>query len=209
MKLYYCETIASRKTCALANHVGSDAERVFLNIGTGEHKTPEFLAINPNGKLPALVDGDYSLWESTAIMAYLARKAGTDLWPSDLDRQIEVLRWLNWDAQHYSHWTGTLYFEHLIKPLFNIGPPDTALVEEATGYFRQFSAVLNDHLKGRKFLLGDKPTIADFALAVSFPYAEGAQIPLAEFPELVRFHHRMNELPGWREPFPERTEAAA
>src|SRR6187200_1860500 len=55
----------------------------------GEHKAPTFLTINPNGKVPALEDGEMRLWESAAIMAYLADKAGSDLWPKDA-RQIDV-----------------------------------------------------------------------------------------------------------------------
>ena len=78
-----------------------------------------------------------------------------------------------------------------------------------TGFFKQFAAVLNDHLRGRKFLLGDTPTIADFAVGVTLPYADKAKIPVAGFSEIARWHERMNELPGWREPFPAAKSAAA
>ena len=73
---------------------------------------------------------------------------------------------------------------------------------EATGHFRAFAAVLDAHMKGRDWLVGDGLTIADFAVAVTFPYADAAHIPLHEFPELERWHARLNELPAWREPFP-------
>ena len=83
-------------------------------------------------------------------------------------------------------------------------------VEEATGFFKQFAQVLNDHLRGRKYLLGDTLTIADFAVAVTLPYAEKANIPVGEFSEIERWHARLNELPAWREPFPAaKTSAAA
>ena len=69
--------------------------------------------------------------------------------------------------------------------------------------------MLNGHLSRRKFLVGDALTIADFSAAVALPYAEQAKIPVGEFPEIERWHSRLNELPGWRDPFPAATAAAA
>ena len=70
--------------------------------------------------------------------------------------------------------------------------------------------MLNDHLRGRKYLVGDTLTVADFSVAVTLPYAEKAKIPVGEFSEIERWHDRLNELPAWREPFPAaKTSAAA
>lgn len=82
-------------------------------------------------------------------------------------------------------------------------------MKEATGYFRQFATVLNEHLDGRKCLLGDLLTVADFAVAVSLPYARKAEIPVEDFAEIERWHARLNELPAWREPFPVKQTQAA
>jgi glutathione S-transferase len=113
------------------------------------------------------------------------------------------MRWLSWDAQHFTRHAGTLYFQNIIKPALGMGDADRAAVDEATGFFKRFAAVLNDHLNGRSYLVGDATlTVADFAVAVTLPYAEGARIPLTEFPEIVRWHDRLNELDAWREPFP-------
>jgi glutathione S-transferase len=209
MKLYYFETINPRKACAAARYLGSPVELVRIDLAKGEHKTADYLAINPNGKVPALVDGDTKIWEANAVMAYLARAARSDLWPRDEDRQIELTRWLSWDAQHFTRYAGILYFQHIIKPLFFGGRPDPAAVDEATGLFRRFAAVLNEHLRGRKYVLGDMLTIADFAIGVTLPYAEKAHIPAKEFPEIERWHGRLNELPAWREPFPKAVAVAA
>ena len=208
MKLYYFETLNPRKACAVAQYLGSPVGFVRIDLGKGENRTPEYLAINPNAKVPALTDGDVRLWEADAIMCYLARKAGSDLWPSD-DRQIEVVRWLSWNAYHFTRHAGTLYFQNLVKPKFFKAEADPKAVEEATGFFRQFAAVLNDHLRGRKYLLGDRLTVADFSVAVTLPNAGEAKIPVGEFPEIERWHARLNELPAWREPFPKAASAAA
>jgi glutathione S-transferase len=207
MKLYYAETLNPQKACVVAKYLSSPVEFVHVDLRKGENRTPEFLALNPNGKVPVLDIGARSLWESNVIMCYLARVAGSDLWPGD-DRQIEVIRWLSWDANHFTRHAGTLYFEHIIKPALGIGDPDPRVVEEATGFFKRFAAVLNHHLKSRAYLIGDTLTVADFAVAITLPYAKRARIPLAEFPEIERWHGRLSELAAWLEPFPA-TRAAA
>jgi glutathione S-transferase len=201
MKLYYYETLNPRKACAVAKHLGSPVEFVRIDLGKRENRSPEFLAVNPNGKVPALAHGDARLWEADAIMCYLARAARSELWPGD-ERQVDVTRWLSWNANHFTRHGGTLYFQHIIKPRFGLGEPDPKVVEEATGFFKQFAQVLNDHLRGRKYLVGDALTIADFAVAVTLPYAEKANLPLGSFPEIERWHAQLNELPAWRQPFP-------
>jgi glutathione S-transferase len=207
MKLYYAETTNPRKACVVAKHLNSPVEFVHVDLRKGENRTPEFLALNRNGKVPVLETGGGSLWESNAIMCYLARIAGSDLWPDD-DRQIEVMRWLSWDSQHFTRHAGSLYFQHIIKPAFGMGGPDPAVVEEATGFVKRFAAVLNDHLRGRAYLVGDGLTVADFAVAITLPYAERARIPLAGFTAIERWHGRLSELPAWLEPFPTARAAA-
>lgn len=208
MKLYYFETLNPRKACAVARYLGSPVEFVRIDLSKGENRTPEFLAINPNGKVPALEDGDLKLWEANAIMCHLACFDGSDLWPRD-DRQIEVMRWLSWNADHFTRHAGALYFQYIIKPRFGLGAVDPAAVEEAQGWVRKFGAVLNDHLQGRKYLVADALSVADFAVAVTLPYASHARIPLDGFTHIERWHDRLNELPAWREPFPKEKVAAA
>jgi glutathione S-transferase len=199
-KLYYAETLNPRKACAVAKHLNSPVEFVHVHLGKGEHKTPDFTALNPNQKVPVLDIGGRTIWESNAIMCFLARFAGSDMWPDD-DRQVEVMRWLHWDALHFLPVTGVYYFEHIIKPMLGMGGPDAAAIEKARAGFMRFGAVLNDHMRGRKFLACDTITVADFAVAITLPYAEKAHIPVAEFPEVQRWHERLSELPAWREPF--------
>ena len=167
----------------------------------GEHRKPDFLAVNPNGKVPALLDGDMRLCESNAIMCYLADKTGSALWPRD-GRQIEIISWFCWEAAHFSRHAGTLGFENFLKPKFGLGETDAAAVEEARGFFRQFAAVLDGHLKGRAYLVGDALSLADFAVAAPLPFAGPAQLPLDGFDEIKRWYATIESLPAWREPFP-------
>jgi glutathione S-transferase len=208
MKLYYCDLLNPWKACAVARYLGSPVEFIYVAVDKGEQSTPDYLAINPNGTVPALTDGDRCVWESNAIMCYLANKAGSELWPHD-DRQIDIVRWLSWDACHFSRHGGALYFEYVIKPRFGAGDPDPVEVEQALGSFRKFAHVLDDHLRGRTCLVGEHLTVADFAVAVALPYADQARIPLAEFPNVRRWHDRLNQLDAWRRPFPDIAPSAA
>lgn len=208
MKLYYAEVLNPRKACAVAKYLDAPVEYVRIDLATGEQQAPWFVAINPNAKVPVLEAEDKTIWEANAIMCHLARAAGSDLWPNDGERQLEVIRWLSWNADHFSRHAGRLYFEHIIKPHFGIGEPDAAAVEEAQDQVRRFAAVLDAHLRGRRWLLGDTLTIADFAVAVALPYADEARIPIARFTEIERWHAQLDELPAWREPFPARQAAA-
>lgn len=201
MKLYFSDTLNPRKACAVAKHLKLPVEFIYVELGKGAHRTPVFRAMNPNAKVPVLVDGGTTLWESNAIMCHLANRAGSDLWPRDA-RQIEVMRWLMWDATEFAPQASTFYFEYIIKPRFSMGEPDPAEIRKATEGFMRYAAVLESHLRGRSYLVGEALSVADFAAAITLPYAQKARLPLEGFPEIRRWHARLNELEAWREPFP-------
>jgi glutathione S-transferase len=201
MKLYYAETLNPRKVCAVARYLSLPVEFARVDLGKGENRTAAFLALNPNGKVPVLEIAGRTLWEANAIMCYLARAAQSDLWPDD-ERQIDVIRWFNWNSEHFSRFAGRLYFEHLIKSALGLGGPDAAAVEEANGYVRKYGTVLNAHLRGRKYLVNDRLTVADFAVAATLPYANQARLPLDGFAEIERWYAQLAALPAWRDPFP-------
>jgi glutathione S-transferase len=207
VKLYFAETINSYKTCAVARYLDLDVEFQRVDLQEGEQRSVEFLAINPNGKTPVLVDGELRLWESNAIICYLAMKANSDLWPRD-ERQIDIIKWFNWSTEHFCRFAGDLYFEHIIRLQFGLGDPDPDVVKEATGYVRKYGRILDDHLSQRRYLLGDLLTVADFAVATTLPYAQEAKIPLGEFPAVGRWHDRLMELPAWQSPFTNAHDAA-
>lgn len=201
MKLYYFETPNGRKACGVARYVDLPVEYVKINLGSGEQKAADFMAINPNGRIPALVDGDTKLWESQAIMVYLAKKAGSDLWPDD-ERQVDVIKWFNWDTAHFSRHGATLVWEGIIKPMFGLGETDAAAVEQATTLWRGFAAVLDAHLAEHDYAVGDKLSLADFSLDAFLPHHEAAKIPIGDYPNVSAWHERLMAIPAWGEPYP-------
>jgi glutathione S-transferase len=207
MKLYWSDTVSPRMVCAVAKYLQAPVEYEYVDLRRGEHRTPEYLALNPNGKVPCLVDGMRSIWESDAIICHLAACCDSDLWPQDA-RQIEVIRWFSWNLQHFTANAVALYFQYVIRQRFGMGEIDPIEVRRATEDWRHYAAVLDRHLRGRAWLIGDTITVADFAVAMVLPYATCAQIPIDEFPEIRRWHERLNELEAWREPFPSVAVAA-
>lgn len=201
MKLYFADTINARKACAAAKYVGAPVEFIRIDLAQGEQKAPPFIARNPNGMVPVLEDRAETLWESNAIMCRLAQSAGSDFWPSD-GRQIDVMRWMFWSSEHFSRYTSRLYFENLVKKIFGLGAPNATAVDDAKRYVRQYGQVLDDHLRGRNFLVGERPTAADFAVGAGLPYVERASIPLEGFSEIARWKANLEALPAWRDPYP-------
>lgn len=201
MKLYYAEVMNPRKACAVARLVDAPVEFIHVDLAKGEHKTQAFRAINPNAKVPVLTDGDSSLWEANAIMAYLARAADSPLWPAG--REIELLRWLNWDANHFTRYAGGIYFEYSVKSKFGLGSPDPVAVAEAGGYLMAYGRILETHLAENRYVLGDDLTIADFAIGVTLPMAEEVWAPLDGLENIRRWHERLIALDAWRDPFPD------
>lgn len=201
MKLYYYLTPNARKACAVAKHLGLNTEYKFVDLGKGEQRSPEFLAVNPNGRIPALVDDGKVVWEANAIMFYLARKAGSDMWPRD-EREVDIIRWLSWDQAHFTRYTNTLFFEGVVKPQIGMGEPNQDVLKEAVQNFRNNAPVLETHLAGKSWVVGNALTVADIALASHLPEAPLSGVPLAEFPNIERWHQRLSELPAWAEPFP-------
>ena len=191
------------KVLALAGHLGLDCEIALVDLFAGGNQKPEFTALNPNGKMPVLEDGDFVLWESNAILQYLAaKKPESGLWPTDPRRQADVARWQFWDAAHWDPLCATFIFERVVKQLTGQGAPDAAQIAKAETDLKRFAPVLNGTLRGRRWVTGDTLTVADFGLGGPLMYAAPAAIPIANYPEIARWYAALAELPGWKKATP-------
>ena len=102
MKLYgFSPSPNTWKVRALAAHLGIPLDYEFVDLTKGASRTPAYLAINPTGRTPALVDGDLKLWESEAIMQYLASQRPNSLWPNDARARADIMRWQSWQLAHW------------------------------------------------------------------------------------------------------------
>jgi len=203
MKLYSIHNSNNcRRVNATVAHLGLSLEIVEPNL-QGDMKKPEYLALNPNGKVPTLVDGDFSLWESRAIMQYLAsKKPGNTLWPNDPKRQADIARWQFWEASHLSKGTGAFSFEKLFKPMFLKQQPDPAALAAGEKEFHLFAPVLNAQLETRKFIVGNEVTLADFSVGACFSFAEPSGLPWGDYGHIRAWWARLGEIPAWKSTAP-------
>jgi glutathione S-transferase len=209
VKIYWIKAQAPRRVLALAKHLGIDAEFVALDPRTGGLKSPSYAALNPNKKAPVLVDGKTVLWESSAIMAYLCSKVGSDMWPTRPAEQIEVMRWLSWNDCHWAPAVGAFYFEHIVKSTFGLGPPNRETLKAGVPDVLTYAAVLDGHLAGRTYVALDRLSIADFYLAPMAKYWRESEMPLEGFTNVVRWLDALMRIPAWAQPWPEERPALA
>ena len=202
MKLYFHPmSHNSRRARSVALHLGVSFEPVVVDVPSGAHKKPEFLAVNPRGMIPVLDDDGFIVADSTAIGLYLAEKAKSDILPTDLKARSSVMQWLSFEQCHFNPACTTIIFENLFKKLFG-GTTDEKAVEAATEKFHRHATVLDAQLGKTDFLAGNKVTLADFACASPLSMAVPAKIPTEKYKNIGRWLEKMNTVPGWKDSAP-------
>nr|AFD36886.1 glutathione S-transferase delta1 [Panonychus citri] len=170
----------SRVARVLVKHLGLKVEEKEINLMAGEHLKPEFTSINPFHVVPTLVDGDFALWESRAILTYLVGKLapGNSLYPADLKARATINRWLYWDA-------GTLYatLSAYYIPVFHGG----SLVPEISEVFKNKVKDLDSSLEKTKYVAGDKLSVADLSIGVTINFASDLGIDLSNLSNVNRW----------------------
>jgi glutathione S-transferase len=198
MKLYdFAFSPNSRKVRAVAYELGIVLEYASVDLVKGAQRAETFLALNPNGRVPVLVDGDFVLWESTAIMRYLSAKSGGALTPSSARVQAEVDRWLAWQLAHLGPAMSKVAFERVVKKLTGQGAPDEAAILAGTTEFAKLSGILDAGLAGtagagseRQYVAGPL-SIADFALASHYSLASTCGLDIVPYRRVNAWLARM------------------
>ena len=192
MRLYEFGPTRSIRARWTLQELGVEFEPITVNLVAGEHRRPEFLKINPAGKLPVLVDGDLVLTESVAIVLYLAEKyPEKGLLPADLTARAQVNRWLLFAATELEQPLWRISRHTALYPEDKRLPGDVALARQE---FKEMAGVLEKHLQGRQFVVGDRATVADFVTAYTLDWGGEARL-LDELPVLRRYMERMYARP--------------
>lgn len=190
--LYTWSTPNGVKISIALEELGLPYEVVPIDITKDEQFAPDFLAISPNNKIPAIVDGDISLFESGAILLYLANRTGKLAPPAGSVEYFRMMQWLMWQTAHFGPMLGQAH--HFLK--FNPGKSEYAekrYYQEALRLYR----VLNSRLEGRDYI-ADRFSIVDIA---AWPWAsrfEFQQIDLHDFPEVMRWYLDLSERPAFQ-----------
>jgi glutathione S-transferase len=211
MKLYgFPPSPNTWKVRALAAHLGLPLEFELVDLTKGQQRTPEYLALNPTGRTPTLVDGDFILWESNAILQYLAEQKPNSLWPKDARVRADIARWLSWQLAHWGpEGCIPVIFQRVVKAALNLGPPDDAVVAKGLEAFQRDARLLDAHLSKRKYLVGDDLTLADLSVASPLFLAARAELPLASYENVRDWFARVSALPAWQQTAPQPVAVAA
>ena len=195
------------KVLAVLNHLGLEPDIAFVDLVGGANQTAAFAALNPNRKMPVLEDDGFVLWESNAIIQYLASTTGDNgLWPSNPKAQADVSRWQCWELSHWGPACGTLVFERFVKQFFGQGDPNPSEVARGEEEFHRYVEVLNAHLRQRDWLVGSAVTLADISVGAWLVYAE--HYPVDAYREILRWYERLQALPAWSKALPPRLPSA-
>lgn len=192
MKLYEFAPTRSIRVRWTLQELGVPFEAIAVNLMAGEHRKPEFLAINPAAKIPVLVDGDLVLTESVAICIYLAEKyPEKGFLPTDSRGRAEVMRWLLFTATELEQPLWRIAKHRVIYPEDKRLPAD---IELARGEFTAMAQVLDRHMVDREFVVGEGVTVADFVLGYTLDWAQMSGL-LDGLPRLEGYMERMYDRP--------------
>jgi glutathione S-transferase len=199
MKLYNSNGSPNAlRSRAVIHQLGIEVEIVNLDFASKENRSPEFLKLNPNGKVPTLVDGDLVLWESRAVNAYLAaKKPEAGLYPAELKARALIDQWSYWQAIHLGPAMQKVAFERVQKKAFGRGEPDERAIAGDVKTVAELLGVLDGALAGREWIAGSL-SLADFALATTFILRRAAQLGVEAHANVVAWIERVEALPAWQ-----------
>lgn len=167
-----------------------DYESILVDLAGGESQTEEFKNINPRGQVPVLVDGEVTIWDSMAILTFIARRYGVDSWfPNDEVEQAKVMQWLAVSENEMLYGLARARATLIFKRPFSL--------EQSQDEGRTGLAAMEQHLSETKWLATDKPTIADIACYPYISLAHQGEISLDEFTHVKRWVKDFESLPGW------------
>ena len=175
-----------QKVVWCADELGLDYERTDAGGIFGIVNTPEYLAMNPNGLVPVIEDDDFVLWESNAIVRYLAAKHGEgSLWPTGLQMRADADRWMDWQAVSFNPAIGPGFWQ-----LIRTAPEkrDPAVIEAARESGEKKLALLDAHLATREFVAGSSFTMGDIPLGCSVDRWYKLPLPRESHPHVERWY---------------------
>ena len=200
MKLYYSPNLNPRVAVAVARYLESPLEFVRADPQNPAN-TEAFKPLNPNALVPVLEEDDgTTIWEADAIACRLSMLVGSDFWRMDAATP-HMVQWLSWSAQHLNRAGGTVYFDRLICPKYGIPREPAETVERAAKRFHALMKIADAALEGRRWLLGDRISYADFRVGTCLPFADEAELPLDGLENIRRWRAQLNEIPAWVDPF--------
>lgn len=177
-------SINVRKVVLCAQVLGIELPRTDAGLAYGVVNTPDYRASNPNGLVPLLRDGDFTLWESNAIVRYLCARTG-QLYPTDLQQRFDAERWMDWQQTTLNP-AGSPGFKQWIRT--PVGQRNAEVIAQSVAATEPLFALLDDHLSRQPFMAGEALTMADIPIACEVHRWWGLPQPRPAWPHLERWY---------------------
>lgn len=195
---YHPASTCSRRVLMAAHHLEIKVDLLLVDLLKGEQNSPVFLKLNPNHRVPVLEHNGFVLWESYAIMQYLADLTPSQtIYPIEHRARADVNRWLFWCGQNFMPGVGILNWENSIKSLASIGSPDPIEVARGEMLVTEAAKVLDAHLSNREWICDTGLSLADLAIGAPLADQHSAKLPVADLPNLQRWFVQVQALDSW------------
>jgi glutathione S-transferase len=193
LKIYGADLSSpSNKIRFTANYLNIPYEYTRVSLRDGEHRKEWFLKLTPVGKIPVIDDDGFVLFESGAIIKYLAGKNNSDLYPADVKRRALIDQWMDFSILHVGNALSQVTYNRIFVS-FAGGMADVKAVEQNLAFLVRFLPVLDQQLGNHQYLAGKELSLADLSLVAALDPAEASQIDLSGYKNIVRFRREMME----------------
>lgn len=188
-----------RRVQILCEECGISYDYVTVDLMQGAQYEEDFLRLNPNGKVPVIDDDGFLLWESQAIMRFLADKHGATGWyPVDLEQRALVDQWLDWNQTRLTPATEKIAY----NILFAGDKADQQAIESGKAALEKIMPILDGALHATGWMAEERPTLCDIAAATNVAYLELCAYDLDAYPAVLAWHARLNERESFRKTAP-------
>lgn len=196
LKIYGSKNSSAARCWWAAAEAGVELEQIPLDFQKNEHKAEAYLKINPNGKIPTLVDGDVIIWESMAINNYILEKFKPDLFgPQDAASHAHLLQWSYWAIAHLNKAMEPLYMQKYSGPL----PADE--VPKRLEELAKWMNILDAHLAGKEYMVGNTFTIADINVCTAASSGRMFDYDYSPYANVSRWMKTLSERPAYKQVF--------
>jgi glutathione S-transferase len=200
MKLYtHPLSLNCYKVRLLLAFIDQEYDSENVDLVNDHHKSNDFLAMHPLGQVPVLVDGDFTIWDSQAILVYLARRFECEKWlPLSARASAQITAWLSFAAKELAIGLAAARVHHLLGGQgINFVTRLNIEIDRATAQGQKSLEVLNHYLMDHPWLVGNTPTIADVACFPTIEFASEGKISLSPYPHVQTWLARVKQLPGY------------
>ncbi|WP_395022593.1 glutathione S-transferase family protein [Dongia sp.] len=181
LKLYGGAKNRGRRCYWLAKELGLEIEAVEIDLASGQHRSPEFLKINPNGQVPVLDDDGFILYESLAINLYLVKKQGGPLAAASLQEEARFMQWSLWVVNEIEHLLIAILEHRMMLPE---GERRPALADDAWRKLQKPLGVLEQTLTDRDYLVGNRFTVADLNVSIVMSLINRLSLDITRYPNV-------------------------